>query len=222
MSKEIFLRKLKIIVGRILPRGLDNIIYEAGYDAESALATINSATITNIEEHVNENKQVLKDTVYEDLLLNDLPFKLKPGHKAIILNLPKLLEQNESKKLTGLVPAPSNPSRDQILKDSLVKKIKKFAIKCSFELDCDETSILEFRQENAVHKCRFACPLCSKKINCEHKSYWLISNLEKHLKIHFTRDIQFETVDIDSSDILAPTENVAAGQMEELNNILSE
>lgn len=230
MSKEAFLRKLQRIVGHNLPRGLDNIIFEAGFDAESALATINSTSIKNIEEYVNENKNILKETVYEHLITNDLAFKLKPGHKSIILNLPKSLELYEAKKLTGLVPALPNSSTEQevILKKSLVDKITKFAKKCSFDIIFSESSIFEFRQENGGHKCRFECPFCSKKIRCEHRSYWLVSNFEKHLKIHFAKDL--EIVHIDSCQMLATNENqnsvevisYVADRMNELDDILTE
>lgn len=63
-----------------------------------ALATINSDSIKLFEDYVNENKNLLEGTVYENLIANNLKFKLKPGHKVLILSLPEALENNEVKK----------------------------------------------------------------------------------------------------------------------------
>lgn len=235
MAKEVFIRKLQRIVGKNLPRGLDTIIYEAGYDAESALATIDSTAIKNIEEYINENKSILKDTVYEDIIVNNSVFKLKPGHKAIILNLPKALENYEEKKPTNLVQNTSKVNTEEekegeVLKKNLVDKLNKFGKKYLFGFNnFSESSILEFRKENGVYKCRFECPFCEVKYTCTHKSFWLVSNFEAHLK----KDFKVVSVEIEPNETvrtLAPDENqieekvvsYSADHMDEINQILSE
>lgn len=74
-----------------LPANLEKIISSSGYECESALLTIDSTSIVEIENFINENKFFLKDTAYEYFLTNNLQFKLKPEHRALILSIPKVL-----------------------------------------------------------------------------------------------------------------------------------
>lgn len=227
MSKEYFLRKLQKIAGQF-PRGLDNIIFESGYDSESAIASINSSSIKSIEDYINENKEILKNSVYEHLVENDLPFKLKPGHKSIILTLPKSLQEYKVKQKSKIEAALPIPPKEDELKKSLVAKLIKFAKKFSYEIEFSESSIHDFCDANTNLTCVVACPFCETRIKCTHKSYWLVSNFEKHLKRHFERDIQIETVTIEPVDITTPNENseellnYSADQLDDLNAILDE
>lgn len=234
-DNERFTRKLQKIVGRILPRGLDKIIIEAGFDAESAIATIDLNSIINIQDHINENKIILKDTVYESVLENDLQFKLKPGHKSIILDLPKLLKEFEAKKRSAPNPQISNEEEEEkqreieSLKKQLINKLNGFARKCMFDITFEETSIFDFREEKAVYKCRFECPICMKKIRCEYKRYWFVSNFQKHIKNHLIRDIRVETVELDIEATeqfeVGSTEkpiSFVSGQMDDLDAVLED
>lgn len=94
MQSQAFENQLKKIVGRSFPRGIGKILVESGFDCTSAVACVNQSSIKVIEEYVNENKNILKGTAYE----NTLNFKLKPGHKAFILGLPQALKDYEQKK----------------------------------------------------------------------------------------------------------------------------
>ena len=68
--------------------------------------SINSEIIGDIEEFLNENMQQLENTSYKNIT----KFKLKPGHKSILLGLP-----DEIKKL-----------RESQHEDNLLDKIKNF------------------------------------------------------------------------------------------------
>lgn len=223
MSKDEFSRKLHKIVGKKLSQGLEKIIFESGFDSEYALTTLNPETIKTIEEFINENKNVLKGTVYESVIESNSVFKLKPGHKAAILSLPKALTDYEAKINKNFVS-----STEEKLKQSLLKKITKFARKCSFEINFGVSSIFEFQQRNEVYKCRLKCPLCNILIRCEHKKYWLVSNFEKHLKNHFVRDIQSVDIDLHTEEVHETTSNpihilsYVDSQMDALDNILRE
>lgn len=220
MQSHGFENKLKKIVGRNLPRGLDKIIIESGFDCESILATIDQNSIKSIEDYVNENKNILEGTVYQ----NQLNFRLKPGHKSFILSLPKALLEHEKKSKKNRVCYSENTEKQ--LKGSLLKKITNFAKKFSFTLDYNEQLIIDFQQTNESVECRLECPICFTPIKCEKKKYWLISNLERHLKKHFEH---VEIVEVEGED--SPIEQlnsthgisyVAAGQMSELDKILDE
>lgn len=224
MRPHQFHKKLKNIVGRKLPQGLENIIIESGFDSESTLATINPTTIKSIEEYVNENKDLLKGTTYESLIANNLEFKLKPGHKAIILSLPNQLKEYEKKsgKESKL------NEEEGKLKQSIVNKIDHFARKILTELNVSEELIHEFQRENENYKCLFECPICSTKIKCVYKTYWLVSNLECHMKKHFRvvdSDLLEQTESESNSTVAENSMNVisySVDQMDSLDKILSQ
>lgn len=180
MKVHAFEYTLKSIVGRSLPKGIGKILIESGFDTESSLATIDHNSVKSIEDFVNENRALLKDTVYENSIEDDLLFKFKPGHKSLIVSLPNALKVYESRNKIG-----DRTLNEEDLKQLLVKKITNFAAKSLLDLNFGVECIVEFQQLNGIYKCRFECPLCLKKIRCQYKKYWLISNLEKHIKNHY-------------------------------------
>lgn len=219
MQSHDFANKLKKIVGGNLPRGLDKIIIESGFDCESTLAAIDQNSIKSIEDYVNENKHLLEGTVYQ----NQLNFRFKPGHKSIILGLPKALLGYKKKSQKNRV-CNSGYTEEQ-LKGSLLEKITNFAGKFSFDLDFNEQLIINFKRTDESVNCEFECPICSIPIKCEKKSYWFISNLERHIKKHFRRVETFEVETIEET-IEQPNStqviSYASDQMNELDDILNE
>lgn len=222
MQSHDFSKQLEKIVGKnSITSGINKIIIEAGFDCISALANIDQNSIKLIEEHVNENKGILKGTVYK----NSVNFKLKPGHKAIILGIPNALKNYELKNKKIRVC----PLDEETLKKKLVEKLTKFAEKFSYDLIFNVELISEFFKD----KCRFKCPLCSTKIKCVYTHYWLISNLEKHIKSHYKR-VQIIEIDtgnqvetIEQSEHSNTTTQVisyinTADQMNSLNDILED
>lgn len=83
-------------LGEKLPGGIQKILESTGFENKSSLLNINIDSIKDIEEYINENKYILEKTSYELCLNNNYVFKVKPGHRAFILNIPKVL--NSSKK----------------------------------------------------------------------------------------------------------------------------
>lgn len=78
-----------------IPSDLIRILEECGFDSESALSCITSETINEIEQFVNNDLSILKTTSYEDVV----NFKLKPGHKAFIINIPNRMNQLKKETL---------------------------------------------------------------------------------------------------------------------------
>lgn len=93
MPKGSIYRQIERKLGEKLPSNLEKILIETGFDTKSAIKLINSDSIHSIEEYINSNTNLLKDTPYE----NTIPFKLKPGHKALILSLPVVISQEKVK-----------------------------------------------------------------------------------------------------------------------------
>lgn len=66
-----------------IPSDIAHILYECGFDTKTSLLNIDEGTITEIEEFINGNRQILRKTTYDGVGV----FKFKPGHKRFILNL---------------------------------------------------------------------------------------------------------------------------------------
>ena len=65
-------------------------IEHAGFDTKSSLAFLDEDKIKEIENHVNENKFLSTGTVYENIVEQNLNFKFKPRHKALLLQAKKV------------------------------------------------------------------------------------------------------------------------------------
>lgn len=77
--------------GDEIPKSVVYILYQSGFDTRMALRKITHKSLRVIEEYFNDN--------FEDLIIElidykrNRPFKLKPGHSAIIEHIPQLLEE---------------------------------------------------------------------------------------------------------------------------------
>lgn len=190
-------KKLEKAFGEKFPGNLDKIIEKSGYDCETVLLTINSNSINEIESYINANKEYLRGTAYEYCISTNSVFKLKPGHRALILSIPKKLSTKKKKCAPTVLEGKENDNFDDErvceneaqLKDAIVHKLVKFASDRNFNLNLNKSDIFDFRMENDKLKCDLQCPICHKRIKCEYKSYWLVSNFQKHLKVHFSRDV---------------------------------
>lgn len=223
-------KTLENLFGEKLPGRIDKIIFEAGFDTNCALLSINSSSIVEIEKYINENKNILVDTAYDSCLKNDTRFCFKPGHRALILSIPKKLEKNKEKKSlqkpekinyqieTNVV----NKHLDEHkLKDAIINKVVKFAQKCSFELTIDISAIFDFREESGKVKCSVQCPICLRKIKCEFKRYWIVSNLQKHLKNHFNV-MNIDYVEVEENTPQPIAISYCSNQMNDLMDILED
>lgn len=100
MSSNRLFKKIEKIIGEKFPAGLDKIIESAGFNTETSIYGLNSEEIKNIETYVNENKAILKNTGYEQLVnQSDANFKFKPGHANFLKGLPESLRTNKETKI---------------------------------------------------------------------------------------------------------------------------
>lgn len=90
-----------------------------------------------IEASVNKNIDLLKDSVYDSVYLDEngilkkTPFKFLLGHEALLLGIPKDVEEYLSNKKQKKESKNLPPPIDQ-LKVSLIKKVTEFAEKKIF------------------------------------------------------------------------------------------
>lgn len=84
---------METISGDKFKDNLIGILTEAGYDTKSAIKSLNSSKISDIELYVNQNRdryrEILKKTRYENCEI----FQFLPGHAALILTLPDYIAQ---------------------------------------------------------------------------------------------------------------------------------
>lgn len=163
------------------PNFIKKFLFDSGFDSAAALKTIEKSTIDNLEEFVKNRLDLLKNSDYvnetEDLKKN--PFKFLPGHRALILCLPKdidhyLSEKEKEKEKAKIIRT------IEVLKSLLVKKLSDFATQNSLQSHAQSVSAIT--QSNNKVKSFVTCPLCSAKICCTFNSSWKLSNYQKHIK----------------------------------------
>lgn len=183
---------------------MENILLNAGYDSTIVLSIITEKDIEIIENFVNSDFSVLNNSSYNSSKDN-FCFKFKPGHKQLILNLPNLVNECIKNKKVLSVNEQNKKSfihlskdEDQ-LKQELVSKVSNYFEKRSLSVQLDAENIFEFHQNEKKFRCKFLCPLCDVKIGCEFITYWVISNLQNHIKSHLKKN-NFETETVTIGD----------------------
>lgn len=89
-----FLELEKLLKEKI-PKDIVKILDACSFDTDLSFWAITAETIDDIEEFVNDDLSVLENTSYEGVN----KFKLKPGHKSFILNLPIRLTYLKEKQI---------------------------------------------------------------------------------------------------------------------------
>lgn len=95
---------MEIISGDKFKDNLIGILTEAGYDTKSAIKTLNSDKISDIERHVNHNRDRYRDILKKTRYENCEVFQFLPGHTALILTLPEYIPQLQSQTTKKIVP----------------------------------------------------------------------------------------------------------------------
>lgn len=200
MPKTDVFKKIRKIKGEI-PANLDKILLETGFESEKIISLIKESDIQSIEDYINENIYILKNTPYEqESNQENYKFKFKPGHKLYILSLANCFGSQKSKKTKSKKITNNILNSDVIdefesekFKVALVNKIANFGLKFGYEFTVDSSSISDFHVIDGKIKCKFACTFCSTLHTCEYQNYWIVSNFERHLKVHFANTENLET-----------------------------
>lgn len=72
-----------------MPEVIINILEKSGYDSTIAIESMNVNQIEEMEGYVSRNLQLLDNSIYT----NTANFKFLPGHKTLLLTLPKYTEK---------------------------------------------------------------------------------------------------------------------------------
>lgn len=75
-----------------IPKCVQFILNETGFNTKWALEAIKSEHILQIEEYFNENYDRLSSGLLGSIYENMVPFKVAPGHRVLIESLPKYVK----------------------------------------------------------------------------------------------------------------------------------
>lgn len=148
-----------------------------------------------MEEFIEKNREAAIANKIK--LIENVKFILNPGSRAIILNLPKKLAgfiekkqiEQAAKKVKKQHKKPQKKDKTELeLKNELINKLTSFMKRLNFAIILTTNDITDYIKENEASKCRIKCPFCGKTVLCNNVSFWVVSNIEAHLKIH-TKDI---------------------------------
>lgn len=184
------------------PETLQKILIASSFDSEEAILGINAEIISDIERFVNENKNILNGTEYSTIVQNNQIFKFKPGHRSALNYVVKSLTD----KVGSCKVPKANCCNEEELKNLLIKKLSKFSLDNSLDLNFNTTLFSNYHIEKSQPKLKIQCPLCSKKYTGYFTTYWNISNYEKHLKTHFT-EVQVEHIEISNNNVILSYHN---------------
>lgn len=112
-NKDIFF-ELKNKMGVELPKCVVDILKICGFTNRLLLENINSEAVDQIEQFCNQNRTLISEIMIGSIYENMQLFKFVPGHRLLILNLPKYCEEN--KKANCGIPNEFLPSDSTIMR----------------------------------------------------------------------------------------------------------
>lgn len=178
------------------PKCVKNILILTGFEKVASLQNITESIIKDIEQHINLNRELLNDIdidcCFSDAYKNNRPFVFMPGHKAIILAIPAMMESAYEPK-----SKPEKEKSEEFVENQLIKRLQKTLIKAAQDNNRGNVEASMISSENLydwthdndtsetpTYKCRFLCPYCDKSIRVIYKQYWRSSNVTNHIKNH--------------------------------------
>lgn len=201
MSSQIF-SKLEKLNDEKFPSCVKTILIQSGFNTFASLRQIDEKVLNEIESFVTANRSIINniDCCGKDQYKNNENFRFLPGHKAIVLNLPKYVTEFEQKnpnkkksKSIEVAPEAALTISDEDMKKQLLSNLEKYFRKLNYDLPgnimTDRNIIMFERQQNDTDvKCKYSCPFCVKIIPVNFKKYWRSANITSHFKQHVEND----------------------------------
>lgn len=206
----VFWAKFEKFLKNSIPDCIVKILIESGFDNEISISELCNDDIKIIEEFVESN---LKHSIENSGIYNlNEKFVFLPGHRKLILSLPKRLkefENNKKKRKEKSETEQENVINEEIelltqseindLKDKLLSKLTKSAKNYGLKEFTEEEVLSSIdvyinHSNNKTHqkpsyKCIIKCIECEKQVPCTWNGYWQIGNLDKHLKNHMKNTV---------------------------------
>lgn len=80
--------EIENLINEKIPTDIKLILEECAFDTELSLLALDDKVVSDIESHVNSDRELLRNTSYE----NVNHFKFKPGHKIFLLQMPNYIK----------------------------------------------------------------------------------------------------------------------------------
>lgn len=171
-----------------------------GFSTLASLSRIDEQVFTTIEEFMRNHPELIDafNCCNAEQYQCQAQFQLLPGHKAILLCIPKQIEAfnqcNVNKK--NIKSKKNQQISDDDLKERLITNINKYVIKLGLPgniFSCDRHIKNFERYENGYGaKCEFSCCFCQKIVPVEFEGFWKSSNITTHLKYHVNQGESYE------------------------------
>lgn len=81
-----------------MPVVLTKILDQCGFDCVQTLKCLDQNSINEIEQFLNEDLEKHRDFLHGSVYEQKSVFKLLPGHRALILKLPSLIDEHKVSK----------------------------------------------------------------------------------------------------------------------------
>lgn len=162
------------------PKLLKKILIQSGFNTEFSLISIDSENLKTIENFVQNNRNILIKSKYE----NRDPFRFDLGDKTAILSLPKIIK-NANKENTDKKDNKNIENFNEIdSKKQLVEKVQNFLVNKKIAYSFGIDSVVNVRISEKAIKFLIKCPTCKQEFSCIKNPYWKIGNLTKHILKH--------------------------------------
>lgn len=185
---------------------MKKLLISSGYSKFVALGEIDDNKVSQIEDHINNNLELLQNLscCYSDEYKKMTKFAFLPGHKATILGIKT---QVSAMRAAGLLVKKPRMIAKRIMERSgndiqhaLIKALDKYVTGLRLPAGIiTERNIHDFKSETkgekTEHSCVFSCVFCKKKFSIKYKGCWMKSNVTKHIKAHVKKaDFKIEEV----------------------------
>lgn len=168
-----------------MPYDIKTVLSASGFDTALSIASLKEENLSDIEDFLNANREILKTLKEYEFVDCTKKFELKPGHKALISALPGRFESYLNQNKVPKKQKQCNKTENE-LKLEIIKKVETFLANNGFVVNLNlDKDVVDFKKLGAnSFSCRIICSYCEKKVKCTFNSFWSVSNLESHLKEH--------------------------------------
>lgn len=235
---ERFWKQFEEFIGCKIPKIIKEILSFCAIDT-LVFDEINEQVIKDIEQTVNRNKSILKNSAYD----KDGDFQFLLGHRILLLSFPKkyqLFCEDLKNKKTSRKQRLANLKSPEVevsdlqetdsenadpefsperIRNSLVTKINAYTEKNKLKYKIVQNQIKKFKIKGNEAYCVVNCTFCDVKVPCVFNSSWNHSNFNNHIRSHLNNN------QISDSPIQQSTSNISfqparSSVLEELDQIL--
>lgn len=183
-----FFGKIEKIIQSKIPQHIKLFLHLAGFESEFALLNIDKKSIKLIESHLENNRDFIVKTKYENIS----PFKFNVSDRTSVLNLPKLIsnakrEISETELERKKLNVRSNFNKKKLIEELLAKANTLLNSK-KIKHKINENDIVSCRIVDEIIELQVQCSQCMSTVRCKKSNRWFYSNLISHIVKHENKE----------------------------------